>query len=118
MIKANCGNIRGFVQARGGVTRAEIEEVERQAKEFADDAKASAEAAESARDAAEQSAASAEQSKSDAAFYADAAQQVAEKNGYMFFSIENGHLYETRTDNVEEDINFVVEEGRLIAIYE
>lgn len=118
MIRTNCANIRGHVQARGGVTRAEIEEIERQTQEFADDARASAEVAESARDAAEQSAASAEQSKSDAAHYAEAAQQVAEKNGYIYFDIENGHLFETRTDNVDEDMTFTIEDGRLVVTYE
>lgn len=46
------------------------------------------------------------------------AKQVAEKNGYFYFGIENGRLIETRTDNVSQDIKFTVENGRLIAVYE
>lgn len=64
------------------------------------------------------SATEAAESESNAAHYAEAAQQVAEKNGYLYFNIEDGHLFETRTDNVEEDMIFTIEEGRLIVTYE
>lgn len=73
-------------------------------KTSADDAAASAEAA--------------AESEDNAAMYAEAAQQIAEKNGYFYFEIIDGRLIETRTDNVSEDLNFTIsEEGRLILEY-
>lgn len=60
----------------------------------------------------------ASESERNAAIYAEASKQNAEKNGYFYFEIEAGRLIETRTDNVSQDLKFEVEEGRLIAIYE
>lgn len=78
-----------------------------------ENAKAAEESAANAGASAERAAASEEK----AALSAEAAKQVAQKNGYFYFDIEAGHLIETRTDNVSEDLNFMIEEGRLILEY-
>ena len=43
-----------------------------------------------------------------------AAEQTAAESGYMTFSIENGRLIETKTDNV--DVEFVMIDGRLCIV--
>lgn len=74
--------------------------------------------AKTSADKASASAIEAAESEDNAALYAEAAQQVAEKNGYFYFEIIDGRLIETRTDNVSEDMNFTIsEEGRLILDY-
>lgn len=95
----------------------EIKDLGAETVQASKDAKiAAAESKESARLAAE-SETKAAASEYNAALSAEQAKQVAEKNGYVHFEIVNGRLIETRTDNVSEDMNFALEEGRLILTY-
>ena len=52
-----------------------------------------------------------ESDEDNAAYYAEKAEQAAEKSGYMQFDIEGGRLIETVTDNV--DVKFEMIDGRL-----
>lgn len=84
----------------------------------ASDAETHAAASKTSAEEAAASADAAAESEDNAAMYAEAAQQIAEKNGYFYFEIIDGRLIETRTDNVSEDLNFTIsEEGRLILEY-
>lgn len=98
--------------------RTESAPILREAADAAEQAESAKAAVEAAASSASTSASAAAESESKAEHYAEAAQQVAEKNGYLYFCIENGRLMETRTDNVEEDMIFTIEEGRLILTYE
>lgn len=117
-------SVTNIDEAVAEVNNAKVSAIESIQTECADviDAAASAEGhATTAQTAAEEAAASATAaaaSEDNAALYAEAAQQVAEKNGYIYFEIIDGRLVQTRTDNVSEDMNFTIsEEGRLILEY-
>lgn len=55
-----------------------------------------------------------ERVEDNAKYYAEKAEQAAEKSGYMQFGIEDGRLIETVTDNV--DVKFEMIEGRLCLV--
>jgi hypothetical protein len=59
----------------------------------------------------------ASQAAKNAALSADRAEQAAVKNGYLYFDVVNGHLIETRTDNVNDDLTFSIKNGRLELTY-
>ena len=89
------------------------------ADQSASSAAGSAAAAKTSETNATDRAIAAAQSATDAEKYAELAGQVAEKNGYVYFEVdEKGHLLETRTDNASEELKFRLNEGRLEVTYE
>lgn len=55
-----------------------------------------------------------ERNKDNAKYYSEQAKQVATFNGFCHMEIrEDGHLYLTRTDNLLQNLNFKINNGRL-----
>ena len=98
--------------AAGSATAAKTSESNAKSSETA--AGKSATAASGSATAAAGSATEAAQSATTAERYAGLAEQVAAKNGFVYFEVnENGHLIETRADNVSEELKFQLNAGRL-----
>ena len=81
-------------------------------------AAASATAAHAEAASASASASEASASAASAAASADHAEQIAVRNGFAFFDIEeDGHVWLTRTDNLDGELDFEIVAGRLEAIF-
>lgn len=58
-----------------------------------------------------------DQEQDNAKFYAEAAKQVAVSTGFCHLAIaEDGHLYLSRTDNIEQSLNFKINEDGILEV--